>query len=265
LGEAAQEKNMYDFAGKTVIITGGTDGLGLEMAHRFARAGASLFVVGKEQEGVSKAEKDLSKHGTHVEVSCLDLCDRSDIGKLIDQATKLPQVDVLVNNVGIIGFTPFNEVTNTEFDAFVDVSLRSSYFLTQALVSSLAATGGNVINMSSYFATKILPDRTSTLYSMIKGAMTSLTRAQAFELGPHGIRVNALAPGTVESPGRTAGIQKMDPDSQQKLMDYNARSYPIGRIGAPSDVANATLFLASEQASWITGTVLTVDGGLTAG
>lgn len=226
---------------------------------------ANLFVVGKEAGGVEVARGKLAEAGTEVRAACLDLSRRAALDELVGLARALPRVDVLVNNVGIIGFTPIERVTHEEFDAFVDVSLRTCYFFVQALVAQLERSKGNVVNMSSYFATKILPDRRSSLYSMIKGAMSSLTRAQAFELGARGIRVNAIAPGTVDSPGRTAQIEVMEPGARRRLEEYNARAYPLGRIGQPDDVAKAILFLASDAADWITGSVLAVDGGLTAG
>ena len=175
------------------------------------------------------------------------------------------KVRTLVNNVGMIRFMPLAQASVAEFDDFINVNIRPAFFLTQALLPQLAASKGNVINLTSYFASKMLPGRPSTLYSMTKGAIKSLTTAMAYELGPQGIRVNAIAPGTVNSPGRTAEILKMPAEAQQRLADYNRQGYPIGRIGEPEDVANMAFFLASSEAAWITGSTMVVDGGLTAG
>ncbi|MBB4846234.1 NAD(P)-dependent dehydrogenase (short-subunit alcohol dehydrogenase family) [Paucibacter oligotrophus] len=248
------------------VVTGGTDGIGFAIAERFARGGSNVIVIGKEKDLCERAAARLSKHGTKAVAACIDFSQAGAIEAAVQSvrsATK--RVCTLVNNVGMIRFTPLAEATEAEFDAFVNVNIRPAYFLSQALLPELRASRGNVINMTSYFASKMLPGRPSTLYSMTKGAIKSLSTAMAYELGPQGVRVNAIAPGTVDSPGRSAEIEKMPVVAQERLAEYNRQSYPIGRIGEPEDVANLAFFLSSAEAAWITGSTMAVDGGLTAG
>lgn len=248
------------------VITGGTDGIGYGIAERFARGGWNVFVMGKEKELCRQAQDRLTSYGGVARVACIDFADPNALEGAIDAVRETTQhIGALVNNVGIIRFTPLAEATALEFDDFVNVNIRPAYFLTQAFLPLLQTGGGCVINMTSYFASKMLPGRPSTLYSMTKGAIKSLTTAMAYELGPQGIRVNAIAPGTVKSPGRTAEILKMPQAAQDRLAEYNRQSYPIGRIGEPADVAGMAWFLASPDAAWITGSTMVVDGGLTAG
>ena len=249
-----------------VVVTGGNDGIGFAIADRFARGGSNVLVAGKEQNVCDQAAERLSRHGVDARALCVDFARPDSVGLTV-QAVQAAggKVRTLVNNVGMIRFTPLAQASVAEFDDFINVNIRPAFFLTQALLPQLAASKGNVINLTSYFASKMLPGRPSTLYSMTKGAIKSLTTAMAYELGPQGIRVNAIAPGTVNSPGRTAEILKMPAEAQQRLADYNRQGYPIGRIGEPEDVANMAFFLASSEAAWITGSTMVVDGGLTAG
>lgn len=248
------------------VVTGGTDGIGFAIADRFARAGSNVVVIGKEQHLCDQAKARLDAHDVNVVAACIDFSKQDAIRKVVEAVrSETNAVDTLVNNVGMIRFTPLSAATPGEFDDFININIRPAFFLTQAFLPDLKVRKGSVINMTSYFATKMLPDRPSTLYSMTKGAIKSLTTAMAYELGPEGIRVNAIAPGTVSSPGRSAEILKMPIDAQERLAEYNHRSYPIGRIGDPEDVANLAFFLASKEASWITGSTMVVDGGLTTG
>lgn len=248
------------------VVTGGTDGIGFAIANRFARAGSNVVVIGKEQHLCDQAKVLLEAHDVKVVAACIDFSKPDAIFKAVQAVrSETNAVDTLVNNVGMIRFTPLSAATPGEFDDFININIRPAFFLTQAFLPDLKVRKGNVINLTSYFAIKMLPGRPSTLYSMTKGAIKSLTIAMAYELGPEGIRVNAIAPGTVNSPGRTAEILKMPIDAQERLAEYNHRSYPIGRIGEPEDVANLAFFLASKEASWITGSTMVVDGGLTTG
>jgi len=129
----------------------------------------------------------------------------------------------------------------------------------------LAQPGASIINISSYFANKMIMGRAMSVYSLSKGALNSLTKALAFELGPRGIRVNPVAPGSVDTPMRRKSIEVMSKDDQVELKRYVERSYPLGRIGQPSDLGGIVVFLASQEAAWATGGVFAIDGGFTAG
>ncbi|TIU84968.1 MAG: SDR family oxidoreductase, partial [Mesorhizobium sp.] len=134
------------------------------------------------------------------------------------------------------------------------LNVTAAFFLTQQLLPHLSA-GASVINISSYFASKMIPKRPSSLYSLSKGALNSLTKSLAFELGPRGIRVNAIAPGTIDTAMRRKSIVNLPQQAQDELKAYVERSYPLGRIGRPADVAGMAVHLASDEAAWTSGSI----------
>ncbi len=138
--------------------------------------------------------------------------------------------------------------------------MTAVFFLTQKLLPHLAS-GASVINISSYFASKMIPKRPSSLYSLSKGALNSLTKSLAFELGPRGIRVNAIAPGTIDTAMRRRTVDNLPEAAKAELKAYVERSYPLGRIGKADDIAGMAVHLASDESAWTSGAVLAVDGG----
>lgn len=144
-----------------------------------------------------------------------------------------------------------------------NLNIKSMYLITKVLYSSLIGAKGNVINISSYFANRMLWGRSSTAYSLTKGAVDSFTKSLAFEAGKKGIRVNAIAPGSIETPQLIHNLQQIDEEKQMQFRNMISIIYPLQSIGEPDDIAQAALFLASDMAKWITGTVVHVDGGLT--
>ncbi|MER9400797.1 SDR family oxidoreductase [Mesorhizobium sp. M0615] len=159
---------------------------------------------------------------------------------------------------------PFETVTEHQFQQSFALNVTAAFFLTQRLLPHFGA-GASVINISSYFANKMIPKRPSSLYSLSKGALNSLTKSLAFELGPRGIRVNAIAPGTVETAMRRKSIENLPAAAQAELKAYVERSYPLGRIGQTSDLAGIAVYLASDEAAWTSGGIFAIDGGYTAG
>ena len=147
-------------------------------------------------------------------------------------------------------------------DSFA-LNVTAVFFLTQKLLPQLGA-GASVINMSSYFAGKMIPKRPSSLYSLSKGALNSLTKSLAFELGPRGIRVNAIAPGTIDTSMRRRSVDNLPDEAKAELKAYVERSYPLGRIGQAADIAGMAVHLASDESAWTSGAILAVDGGYTA-
>ena len=175
----------------------------------------------------------------------------------------LSTVDILVNNAGLGKFIPFEQVDSTLYDAHFNLNVKAPYFLTQSLLPALVKSQGNVINISSYFAHRMLPNRATTVYSATKGALNSFTKALAFEVGHLGVRVNAIAPGSISTPQFNRNLQALTPEKQAAFETMVKEIYPLQHIGTPEDIAKACVFLTSDNASWITGTVLAVDGGLT--
>ena len=256
---------MKNLNNKNVVITGGSEGIGLGIAKAFAREGANLLLIGKDPEKLQKAQQALlNEFGVQVHTLSADLSKTETVTEVVKDIERLlPTVDILVNNAGLGKFVPFEQVDNTLYDAHFNLNVKAPYFLTQGLLPALVKSKGNVINISSCFAHRMLPNRATTAYSATKGALNSFTKALAFEVGQLGVRVNAIAPGSISTPQFNRNLQALTPEKQAAFETMVKEIYPLQHIGTPEDIAKACVFLASDNASWITGTVLAVDGGLT--
>ncbi|MDO4880406.1 MAG: glucose 1-dehydrogenase [Capnocytophaga sp.] len=256
---------MKQLENKNAVITGGSDGIGLGIAKAFAQNGVNLLLIGKDTEKLQKAQKELQRaYTTQVHILATDLSITENIPEVSQNILQLfSSIDILVNNAGLGKFAPFEQVDTTLYDAHFNLNVKAPYFLTQSLLPALMASKGNVINISSYFAHRMLPNRATTVYSATKGALNSFTKALAFEVGHLGVRVNAIAPGSISTPQFVRNLQALSTEKQVAFETMVKEIYPMQHIGTPEDIAQAAVFLASESASWITGTILAVDGGLT--
>ncbi len=255
---------MKMLSGKKAVITGASDGIGLGIAKAFAQNGADVLLIARDMEKLDKASAELTSYGVNIKTISVDLSNISAIEKVsIQILSEWNEIDILVNNVGIARFTPFSEVTESEFDLHLNLNVKAPYLLTQRLLPALEKAKGSIINISSYFAQRMLPGRPSTAYSLTKGAINSFTKALAYELGPKGIRVNAIAPGTVNTPLVQSNINRLSEEERAKFQESIKTIYPLGRIGEPDDIGGIAVYLASNEARWVTGSIINIDGGLT--
>ena len=253
--------------GRRALVTGGSDGIGLAIAEAFAREGADLLIVGRDAGKLDTARSTIVRQdgSAAIETLSADLATSAGIDAVAAQVKSSGRpLDILVNNAGVAYLVAFETVSEALFQHSFALNVTAAFFLTQRLLPHLGA-GASVINISSYFANKMIPNRPSSLYSLSKGALNSLTKSLAFELGPRGIRVNAIAPGTIDTAMRRKSIVNLPQQAQDELKAYVERSYPLGRIGRPSDVAGMAVHLASDEAAWTSGGIFAVDGGYTAG
>lgn len=254
--------------GKRALVTGGSDGIGLAIAEAFAREGADLLIVGRDAGKLEAARETLAteaKGEASVETVSADLATSVGIDAVASHIGQSGRpLDILVNNAGVAYFVPFEAIGAEQFQHSFALNVTAAFFLTQRLLPHLGANA-SIINISSYFASKMIPKRPSSLYSLSKGALNSSTKSLAFELGPRGIRVNAIAPGTIDTAMRRKSIVNLPAEAQAELKAYVERSYPLGRIGRPSDIAGIAVHLASDEAAWTSGGIFAVDGGYTAG
>lgn len=252
------------FIDKNVIITGATEGIGLGIARAFAQQRANLVLIARDHQKLNNIKEEFSSNHVTVSLISADLTETEklpSVGKLILE--KVKTVDVLINNAGIGRFNPFEETSEDLLDKHINLNMKAPYMLTQNLYQSLKKSKGNIINISSYFSHRMLPGRESTAYSMTKGGIDSFTKSLAFEAGKDGIRVNAIAPGSIDTPLLRYNLEQLSEEGKTNFHTMIKSIYPMGSIGTVDDIGAAAVFLASNQAQWITGTILSVDGGLT--
>jgi NAD(P)-dependent dehydrogenase (short-subunit alcohol dehydrogenase family) len=255
---------MYDFSSKVAIVTGGGSGIGKEVAEQLVAAGASVVIGGRDKAKLAQAADAIDPSGAHVRFVAGDIADPATAQALVDEAIRaFGGVDILVNNAGVFSPKPFLDVDEREYDGFLDIILKGKFFMAQAAARAMQLRGGGaIVQTGSLWALQAIGATPSAAYSAANAGVHALTRNLALELASLNIRINTVAPAVVETP--VYGTFMTAEQVKETLPTFNA-FHPLGRNGQPADVAQAILFLASNQASWITGTVLPVDGGVTAG
>ncbi|MGA7809224.1 MAG: SDR family NAD(P)-dependent oxidoreductase [Bradyrhizobium sp.] len=258
-----RELNMTRFQGKVVAVTGGGSGIGKEAAARFIAEGARVVINGRDAAKLEAAAREIDPTGEKVIISAGDIAIPATGAALVDTAvSKFGGLDVLVNNAGVFNPKSFLELTEADYDWYLDTILKGKFFTAQAAAKAMKAKGGAIVQTGSMWAIQAIGATPSAAYSAANAGVHAMVRNLAIELAQYKIRINAVAPAVVETPVYNTFMT--DEQVKETLPTFNA-FHPIGRNGQPRDVAEAILFLASEQASWITGAVLPVDGGVTAG
>ena len=239
---------------KTAIITGGGTGIGLATAHAFCKEGAKVILFGRRKE---KLEKAVGKLGRSAIIVQGDMTNNNDLDKLINETLhNFKKIDVLVNNAGLFNGSPLHEISDSQWDEIMDINIRSVFQLTRrVLPTMLSQKYGSIIHISSILGLIAVPQVAA--YNVSKGALNQFSRSIAVEYGSSGIRSNSICPGLIAT-DMTADLMK-----DVELMKEWSKDYPIGRFGKPEDVANACLYLASDESSFVTGITLPVDGGFT--
>jgi meso-butanediol dehydrogenase / (S,S)-butanediol dehydrogenase / diacetyl reductase len=240
---------------RTAIVTGGGSGIGRAIARRFAEAGAAVVVADVVAERADAVAAQLA--GTRAVVA--DVTVASDVERLVSEVTEaFGRVDILVNNAGFAAGDDLLETDEGTWDADVSLNLKAAFLCSKAVLPGMIERRfGVVLNIASVNGLAFFAN---DAYSAAKAGMINLTRTIAVRYGHHGVRANAIAPGTIRTPLWQERIEK-EPAIFERLLKW----YPLGRVGEPEDVAAAALFLVSDEAAWITGEVLRVDGGLLAG
>ncbi|MCO6391323.1 glucose 1-dehydrogenase [Aliihoeflea aestuarii] len=245
--------------GKTAIVTGAASGIGYAIAERFLREGARVVIADIDTTKGDKAESDLSALG-EVRFVKADVSKRLDVQNLVTATLDAyGDIDILVNNAGIVHGAEFLDLKEEDFDRVLAVNLKGSFLTAQAVARYMAekvgkgGAAGAIVNMSSINAVFALPNQVP--YSISKGGVSQLTKAMAISLAPLGIRVNAIGPGSIMTDMLAA--VNADPAAKDRILSRT----PMGRIGDPSEIASVAVFLASDDASYVTGQTVYADGG----
>jgi NAD(P)-dependent dehydrogenase (short-subunit alcohol dehydrogenase family) len=246
-----------DLRGKVVLVTGGTQGIGLGVARAAAQAGARVVVVGRDKERRDRVVAELSATGEVMGVAA-DVSSVEDCGRMVaETVASFGRVDVLVNVAGVFRPAPFLDVSEDDFDYQLDINVKGTFFSSQAVARHLISTGsrGKIINISSAAGQRGFAG--VSVYCTSKAAVDHLTRVMAAELAPAGINVNCVIPGNIEMP---TNVLMQEPGSAEAT----AAATPARRNGYPDDVSNVVMFLASEAADFLHGAAVAVDGGILA-
>jgi NAD(P)-dependent dehydrogenase (short-subunit alcohol dehydrogenase family) len=245
--------------GKVAVITGGGGGLGSLAARAFAAAGADVALAGRTAETLEIAADAVRGAGRRAAAVVADVTRSADVNRMIGQVLEeFGRVDILLNNAGVTSPKAAAELTDEDWHRIMDASATGAFFCARAVAPAMMRQrDGCILSMGSILSTRGMANRTA--YSAAKAAVMNLTRALALELGPHGIRVNAIAP-TVIVTDLNRELVRTQPQLYRAVLDRT----PLGRLGEPEDIAGALVFLASPAARFITGQTLFVDGGYTA-
>lgn len=247
--------------GKIAIVTGAARGIGRACAERLARDGAKVVLADVDEKAGEKADAELKDADLDVMFLECDVSERLDTRNLIAATLEAHgRIDILVNNAGVLDSAPFLSLDEDEFDRVLRTNLKGAFMLGQAVARQMVTQreedkkrAGVIINMASVNAVFALPDHVA--YSITKAGIASLTKAMAIALAPHGIRVNAIGPGSI----MTSMLEQVaaDPKATARILSRT----PLGRFGQPAEIASVAAFLASDDASYITGTTIYADGG----
>ncbi len=247
---------MSNLKGKVAIVTGASKGIGAGIARSLAAAGAAVTVnYSTGRDGAERVVAEIKAKGGRAVAVKADVAKAADVQRLFEETKKaFGRVDVLVNNAGVYQFQPLEDVTEDEFHRQFNTNVLGTLLATKEATRYFGPDGGSVINISSIASEDAVP--AASVYSATKAAVDSVTRVLAAELGPRHIRVNAIAPGGVETEGtRAAGV--IDSDFAKQMVARTA----FGRLGQPDDIARIAVFLASDDAGWITGERIVASGG----
>lgn len=241
----------FGLSGRVCIVTGGAQGIGEACIRRFARENAKVVIADIDDSRGTALAAELG--GLYV---CCDVGDKAQVDALVAQTLAAHgRIDVLVNNAGIFRAADFLEVTEADFDAVLRINLKGSFLVGQAVAREMAKAGkGSIVNMSSVNGVLTIP--TISSYNVSKGGINQLTRVMALALADKGVRVNAVAPGTIATELASKAVLTSD-EARARIMSRT----PMKRLGEPSEIADAVAYLASDAASYITGEIVVVDGG----
>ncbi|MCY4047704.1 MAG: SDR family NAD(P)-dependent oxidoreductase [Candidatus Dadabacteria bacterium] len=245
--------------GKVALITGGSLGLGKATAILFAQEGATVIITGRTEKTLKEAVAEAESKGVKIEYLVSDVAKEEDCKSAVEETVKRHgAVDILFNNAGVLSAASTHETETEEWDRIFAINVRGTFMMSKYAVPHMLKKGsGCIVNNSSILGLKALPGIAA--YTASKGAVTQFTRAMALDYAQQGIRVNAICPGTIVTPMVTGMLDSME--DKQAAEEMFKSFHPMGRLGHPDEIARAVLFLCEDGVDFMTGTMLSVDGG----
>ena len=247
------------FEGKTAFVTGGSRGIGRQIAERFAKEGANVAIIDVNEEALQTAEQEMKEQGYSVYTKNASVTDKEQVEEAMKEVfEKFGSIDVLVNNAGVIRDNMLFKMTDEDWLTVTDVHLKGAFYTTRAAQTYMTKNNyGRIINISS---TSALGNRGQSNYATAKAGLQGFTKTLAIELGKYGITANAVAPGFIETDMTKATAERIGIPFED-LIQHSVANIPVGRSGKPEDIANAVAFFADERSSFVSGQVLYVAGG----
>jgi NAD(P)-dependent dehydrogenase (short-subunit alcohol dehydrogenase family) len=250
--------NEKQFTGKVAFVTGATSGIGQACAMAFAHAGAKVVCVGRKEDALKELEQMIGATGSEALTIGADLAREDEADRAVQHAVGVfGGIDVLVNAAGHISSGTIENTSLAAWDDMMDVNVRASFVLMQKALPSMIERRGNIVNISSVTGLRAFPGVLA--YCVSKAALDQLTRCASLELAAKGVRVNAVNPGVVVTQIHKRG--GMSEEAYSAFLEHSKTTHPLGRTGRPEEIASLVLFLASDDASWITGATYSIDGG----
>src|SRR5688572_14204458 len=247
-----------EFAGKILLITGATSGIGKATVLRFARAGASIAAVGRNETALMELKAQIDSIGSQCLTISGDISHEAEAGNVVSKTVEhFGAVDVLVNAAGHISSGTIENTSLQAWDAMLNINLRAVFILMQKALPVLSQRRGNIVNVSSVTGLRAFPGVLA--YCVSKAGLDQLTRCAALEMAAKGVRVNAVNPGVVVTDIHKRG--GMTEEQYEAFLQHSKETHPLGRVGEAREIAELIFYLASERASWITGATYSIDGG----
>ena len=248
---------------KRAVVTGGAMGIGFAISYRLAEAGASIVIVDIHRERAEKASEELRSNGYEASFIQADVSKEKEVKDMVNTIVgEAGGIDILVNNAGIYPYIPFAQITGDDIDRVISVNLKGTLLCSREVSSNMIQQrqSGCIINIASISSSRPV-SKGFSIYDASKGGVQSLTKSMALELGQHSIRVNAIAPGSIMTEGMLSQGKGLQPSEWKAELKKFMASTVLGRLGRADDIGRTALFLASDLASYITGTLIVVDGG----
>jgi len=248
-------KEVRDLAGKVAIITGGGSGIGLGCVRYLADVGAKVVIIDVNESAGEAACEEIDGKAVFIRT---DVSSSSDCRRAVEEvAQRFGRIDILVNSAGVIRRKNVVDLAEEEWDLVLDVSLKGTYLMSKYVIPVMERSGGAIVNIGSGWGLKGGPQ--AAAYCAAKGGVVNLTRAMAIDHGPQKIRVNCVCPGDVDTPLLRSEAVQLGADESTFMAEAGDR--PLARVGTPLDIAKAVYFLVSDLSPWVTGAIVTVDGG----